>query len=136
MRIIQLFSGNKPRRWEPTKKRLLKSFSIMDVSSRDILMLLYYLYKKYGMYHITYRYECSRCCLYYISEDVPSHIRYFFDDRSSYDIEALAIECGKKYQPDTIETVPSVEYANGFISPEVFKWREISNTTTTDKISE
>lgn len=130
MGIIQLFNRNKSRRWEPTKKCLLKSFSIMDVSSRDILMLLYYLYKKYNMYHITYRFECGRCYLYYISENVPLHIRYFFDDRSPYDIEVLAIECGEKYQPGTIKTAPSVEYANGFISPEVFKWEEISDSTT------
>lgn len=127
------FGKNNHRKWKPNGKNLLKDFSIMNVGSRDVLMLLYYLYKEYGMYHITYEFSCNRCYLYYISDNVPSYIRSFFDDRSSCDVEFLAIDCGEKYPVGTVTTVPMVEYADGFMSPEVFKWTEKKKELTADE---
>lgn len=129
---MRLFKKTHPK-WHPTKKNFLKDFSIMNVSSRDVMMLLYHLYKEYDMYHITYEFRCNRCYLYYISDNVPSDIRSFFDDRSSYDIEYLAMDCGEKYKVGDVETCGMVEYADGFKSPEVFKWKEKKREFTADE---
>lgn len=129
---MSIFS-NKRKPWRRTKKNALKDFSIMNISSHDVCALLWHLHKVYDFHHITYTMKCNRCYLNYIDDCVPAHMRAFFDDRSNHEVEELAHWCGKKYM--NIITCNPKYYADGFMSPEVFMWKELSEDELKEKES-
>ena len=133
MSILDNVFKRKRRPWKRNEKNTLKEFSWIDVSSHDVCMLLWHLHKKYDFHHITYIAECNRVYLCYISDYVPEHIRIWFNDRSPHEIEKLCRKCGKKYM--NIKTVNPVYYADGFLSPEVFFWREMTKDECKEKES-